>query len=219
MPELTVYRNSPVPRPQVCMYCGAPSTATQEWREVNRKPEKGGAGGTDVVPVAGGDDPVSAAFNLLLLPLALWQLLKGIVIGIRAVAGWLSRPTPPPSPPAPPKEPPTTRVAVTTCERHRRFALRFWWAWLGVVLVLTGLWAWAIAETARVVGTENVDFAVSLVMTAIVATILLPMGVGTWRFLAGPVIVDRVTEGTVVLARVRQVYFDATGLKSTDVGG
>lgn len=217
MPELTVYRNSPVPRPQVCMYCGAPSTSTQEWREVNRRPSQGG-GGTDIVPVATGDDPVSAAFNLLLLPLALWQLLKGIVLGLGAVVGWLTRPEAPQSPPVPPKEPPTTLVVVTTCERHRRFALRFWWAWLGVIVSLAGLWTWAIAETAKVMGTENVDFAVGLVMTAIFATILLPLGVGVWRFVAGPVIVDRVTEGTVVLDRVRQAYFDATGLKPTESG-
>ena len=51
-------------------------------------------------------------------------------------------------------------------------------------------------------------------MTAIYATILLPIGVGTLRFFHGPVIVDRVTEGTVVLDRVRQAYFDATGLKT-----
>lgn len=221
MPELTVYRNSPVPRPMVCMYCGAPATSTQEWREVNRKPERGGSGGgTDIVPGAGGDDPISAAFNLLLLPFVLWQLLKGLVLGTVAVIGWLKRPSRslPPSPPVAPKEPPTTLVVVTTCERHRRFSLRFGWAWLGAVVVLAGLWTWAIVEAAKVVGTENVDFAVALILTAILATGLLPIGVGTWRFFCGPVIVDRVTEGTVVLDRVRQAYFDATGLKPTEPG-
>jgi hypothetical protein len=108
---------------------------------------------------------------------------------------------------------PTTLVVVTTCERHRNYHRRFWWAWLAMRVLLAALWAWAIVETRRVMGTEDVDFAVGLVMTAIFATVLLPLGVGTLRFLYGPVIVDRVTEDTVVLDRVREVYFDATGLK------
>jgi hypothetical protein len=82
-----------------------------------------------------------------------------------------------------------------------------------VGVVHAGLWAWAIVEARKVMGTENVDVAVALVVTAISATVLLPLGVGIVRFLYGPVIVDRVTEVTVVLDRVRQAYFDATGLR------
>jgi hypothetical protein len=220
MPELTVYRNSPVPRPQVCMYCGGPSTSVQEWREVNRRSDRGGGGGgTDVVPVTVGDDPVSGVLGLLLLPLALWQLFKAVALGIGAVVGWLSRPTPPTSsPPVPPEPSPTTLVVVTTCDRHRHFRRRFGWAWLGMGVALAGLWGWAVVETSRVWGTENVDLAVGLMVTAIVASVLLPCGVGTLRFFYGPVIVDRVTEGTVVLDRVRQAYFDVTGMKPTEPG-
>jgi hypothetical protein len=80
-------------------------------------------------------------------------------------------------------------------------------------VALALLWAWAIVEVRTVMGTEDVDFAVALVVTAVFATILLPLGVGTVRFLHGPVIVDRVTEDAVVLDRVRRAYFEATGLK------
>lgn len=214
MPELTVFRKNSSPPPMICMYCGAPATSKREWREVNHKPIRGGDG-TDLTPVPTGDDPVSVLVAILMLPVLLWQLLGGLVAAIGAVVGFINRPASPPAPPAPvspTKPPPTTLVVVTTCDRHRHFHRRFGWAWLGISVALAGLWAWAIAETVKVMGTENVDFAVVLVMTTIFATILLPMAVGTLRFLYGPVIVDRVTESTVVLDRVRQAYFEATGL-------
>lgn len=216
MPELTVYRKNAAPPPMVCMYCGAHATSTQEWREENHKPVRGG-GGTDLTPVSTGDDPVSGVIAILMLPFVLWQLLVGLVAAIGAVVGFINRPTSLPSAPVPaPKPSPTTLIVVTTCDRHRHFHRRFWWAWLGMGVVLAGLWTWAIVETAKVMGTEDVGFAVALVMTAIFATILLPIGVGTLRFFFGPVIVDRVTESTVVLDRVRQSYFDATGLKASN---
>jgi hypothetical protein len=213
MPELTLHRKNAAPAPMLCMYCGEPATSTEEWREENHKPVRGG-GGTEITPVPTGDDPVSAVIAVLMLPLVLWQLLVALISGIGALVGWINRPAAPhPAPVTPPKPAPSTLVVVTTCEWHCHYHRRFWWAWLAMGLLLAGLWAWAIVETRKVMGTENVDFAVTLVVTAIVATILLPMGVGTLRFLYGPVIVDRVTESTVVLDRVRQAYLDATGLK------
>lgn len=214
MPELTVYRENAAPPPMACMYCGAPATSTQEWHEENREPARGGGGGgTDLSVVPSGDDPVSGIIAVLMLPFVLWQLLVALAAGVGAVVGLINRPATPAAPASPPEPPPATLVVVTTCERHRHFRRRFWWAWLGTAVVLAGLWAWAIAQTVKVMGTEDVDLAVALVMTAIFATVLLPIGVGTLRFLYGPVVVDRVTEGTVVLDRVRPAYFDATGLK------
>ena len=219
MPELTVHRRNAAPPPMVCMYCGAAATSTQEWREENHKPVRGGGGETDLTPAPTGDDPVSAAIAVLMLPFVLWRLLVALVAGIGALVGFINRPAshPAPTPVSPPKPRPTTLVVVTTCDRHRHYHRRFWWAWLGAGVALAALWAWAITATAKVMGTENVDFAVPLVVTAILATILLPMGVGTLRFLYGPVIVDRTTEDTVVLDRVRRAYFDATGVEPTDV--
>jgi hypothetical protein len=214
MPELTVFRKNSTPPPMICMYCGAAATSKREWREVNHKPIRGGDG-TDLTPVPTGDDPVSVLVAILMLPFVLWQLLVGLAAAIGAVVGFINRPASPLSPPppvSPTKPPPTMLVFVTTCDRHRHYHRRFGWAWLGISVALAGLWACAIAETVKVMGTENVDFAVVLVMTAIFATILLPMAVGTLRFLYGPVVVDRVTESTVVLDRVRQAYFEATGL-------
>lgn len=215
MPELTVSRTNTAPPLMVCMYCGAHATSTQEWREENHKPVRGGSG-ADLTPVPTGEDPVSGVIAVLMLPLVLWQLLVGLAAGFGAVIGFINRPASPPAPASPPKPPPTTLVVVTTCDRHRHFHRRFWWAWLGMSVILAGLWVWAIAETARVMGTENAGFAVTLLMTAIFATVLLPIGVGTLRFLYGPVIVDRVTEDTVVLDRVRQEYFERTGQKASN---
>jgi hypothetical protein len=216
MPELTLTRRSPTP-PMVCMYCGAPATATREWREVNRRPERGG-GGTDVIPVPTGDDPVSAAVGVLMLPLVAWELLKALVLAGGAVVGFLARPRPaaPPAPPPPAKEPPTTLVVVTTCDRHRRFRARFVWAGAAAAVALGALWAWAVAVTRRAMGTEDTGPAVALLTAAIAATVLLPLAVSAWYAFAGPVIVDRVTEDAVVLDRVRQAYFDATGLTPGD---
>jgi len=212
MPELTLRRTNAAPAPMVCMYCGEPATSTREWREENRKPGAGG-GGADVTPVPAGDDPVSAVIALLMLPVILWQLLVASASAVGAVVGWASRPAPPPQAPAPPKRVPATLVVVTTCERHRRFRDRFAWAGVAMLLPLVALWWWAIAETRQVMRTEEVDLAVTLVVAAVVATILLPVALATWYFVAGPVVVDRVTESTVVLDRVRQAYFDATGAK------
>jgi hypothetical protein len=159
---------------------------------------------------------VSAGIAVLMLPIVLWQLLVALVVGIGTLVGWTGRPAPLHPAPVTPRPAPTTLVVVTTCERHRHYRRRFWWAWFATGAVLAGLWTWAVVETTKVTGTETVDFAVALVMTAVFATILLPLGVGTVRFLHGPVIVDRVTEDTVVLDRVRQAYFDAAGLKSED---
>ena len=92
MPELTVYRKNAVMPPMVCMYCGAPATSTKEWREVNRKPEKaaGGGGGTGLSSAPTGDDPISGVIAAIMLPLVLWELLKGLVSGIGAVIGFLA---------------------------------------------------------------------------------------------------------------------------------
>lgn len=212
MPELTVRRENPVPPPMICMYCGERATSTRERREENHKPARGG-GGNDLTPVPTGDDPVSAVFAVLLLPFVLWQLLVALVAEAGAVIGWINRPTARLKAPPPPKPAPTTLVVVTTCERHRRFRDRFVWAGVATLPPLAALWWWAVAETRRVMGTEDVDLAVTLVLAAVAATVLLPVALATWYFIAGPVTVDRVTESTVVLDRVRRAYFEATGLK------
>lgn len=219
MPELIVQRKSTTPPPMVCMYCGAAATATREWHEANRTPGKtAGGDGTNLSSAPTGDDPISGLIAVVMLPLVLWELLKGIVAGIGAVVGYLTRPAPvrPPTPEPKPKEPPTTRVVVTTCERHRRFRARFVWAGAAGVVVLAALWVWAVLETRRVMGTEDVGLAVALVFGAIFASVVLPLALSAWYAFGGPVIADRVTEDTVVLDRVRQAYFDATGQKPHD---
>jgi hypothetical protein len=216
MPELIVPRRNAAPPPMVCMYCGAPATAATEWREVNRKPgpNRGSGGGTDLSPVPTGDDPVSGAIAVLMLPLVLWELLTGLV----SLAGHLTRPRPAPVREPKPKEQSTTLVVVTTCDGHRRFRDRFVWAGAAGAAALAGLWAWAVLETRRVMGTEEVDLAVTLIVAAVAATVLLPLGLSVWYTFGGPVIADRVTEDAVVLDRVRQAYFDATGLKPAEAG-
>jgi hypothetical protein len=62
-------------------------------------------------------------------------------------------------------------------------------------------------------GTEDVGLAVALIIGAVFASVLLPLALSAWYAFGGPVIADRVTEDTVVLDRVRQAYFDATGQK------
>lgn len=216
MPELTVHRTNAAPMPMVCMYCGEAATSAREWREGNRTPVQGG-GGTDITPVPTGDDPVSAVVAVLMLPLVLWQLLGALVAGTGALIGWIGRPAAPrPATVAPPMPAPTTLVVVTTCDRHSHYHRRFWWAWLATGVALAGLWTWAVVETRAVMGTQDVDFAVALVVTAVFATVLLPLGVGAVRFLYGPVIVDRVTADAVVLDRVRRAYFDVAGLTPQD---
>lgn len=218
MPELIVRRNDTGKPPMVCMYCGAPATATVEWREANRAPgpNRGSGGGTDLTPVPTGDDPVSGIIAVLMLPLVLWELLKGLAAGVGALVGYLTRPRPSPVPAQKPPEPPTTLVVVTTCARHRRFGDRFVWAGAAGALVLAGLWTWAVLETRRVMGTEEVGLAAALIIGAIFASVLLPLALSVWYAFGGPVIADRVTEDTVVLDRVRHAYFDATGRKPDD---
>jgi hypothetical protein len=214
MPELIVYRKSATKLPMVCMYCGAPATATTAWREVNRKPEPSrNSGGTGLSPVPTGDDPVSGLIAVIMLPLVVWELLRGLVVGIGAVAGFLTRPRPVPAPEPELRDAPTTLVVVTACARHRRFRDRFVRVGAAGALVLAGLWVWAVLETRRVMGTEDVGFAVALIIGAAFASVLLPLALSAWYAFGGPVIADRVTEDTVVLDRVRQAYFDAIGQK------
>jgi hypothetical protein len=115
MPELIVCRKNAIRPPMVCMYCGAPATATTEWREVNRTPEPGrnSGGGTDLSPVPTGDDPVSGLIAVVMLPLVIWELLRGLVAGIGAVAGFPTRPRPVPAPEPESRDAPTTLVVVT----------------------------------------------------------------------------------------------------------
>lgn len=217
MPELTVDRRNAAPPPMVCMYCGAPATSTREWRVENRNPQKG-AGEADFIPGPTGDDPISAVFGLVMLPFILWELLKGLVTAIGALArlikGGGKSPVAPP--PRPPKELPTTLVVVTTCDRHRRFRARFAWAGVAIAIALAPLWWWAIAVTRRVMGTDDVNLATTLLVGAILLTILLPLALAIWYAFRGPVIVERVTGDTVVLDRVRQEYFDVTGIKPSN---
>jgi hypothetical protein len=216
MPELIVHRKNPVQPPMVCMYCGAPATATTEWRETNHPPgpRSNNGGVTDLSPTPTGDDPISGIIAVIMLPVMLWELLKGLVAGVGAAVGYLTRPAPAPEPK--PRELPTTRVVVTTCDRHRRFRDRFVWAGAAGAFVLVGLWVWAILETRRVTGTEEVGLAVVLMTGAVFATVLVPLGLSAWYAFGGPVIADRTTEDTVVLDRVRQAYFDAIGEKPAE---
>jgi hypothetical protein len=107
-------------------------------------------------------------------------------------------------------------VVVTACDRHRRFRDRFVWAGAAGAVAVVGLWAWAVLETRRVMGTEDVGLAVVLMIGAVFATVLVPLGISAWYAFGGPVIADRTTEDTVVLDRVRQAYFDATGQKPAE---
>ena len=120
------------------------------------------------------------------------------------------------NPPKPAPAPPDSRVAVTTCDRHRWFVLRFVWAGIGMAILLAGLWAWAVVVVRREVGTENVDLATVLLTTALLTSIGGPIALSLWYCLAGPVIVDRVTPEAVILDRVRPAYFAATGLKPNE---
>lgn len=218
MPELTLHRKNTAPPPMICMYCGAPATSTVEWHEENRKsePRSSGGGGTDLSPTPTGDDPISGIIAVVMLPVVLWELLKELVAGIGAAAAWLTRPRSAPVPPPKPKPLPTTRVVVTMCARHRRFRDRFVWAGAAGGLAVIALWAWAVLETRRVMGTEEVGLAVVLLIGAVFATVLVPLGLSAWYAFGGPVIADRTTEDTVVLDRVRQAYFDAVGQKPAE---
>ena len=75
-------------------------------------------------------------------------LLKGLVAGVGAVIGYLTRPRPAPAPPQPPTELPTTQVVTTACDRHLQFRDRFVWAGLAVALGLAAPGVWAVLETA-----------------------------------------------------------------------
>jgi hypothetical protein len=210
MPELTLSRTNPQPPPMVCMHCGAPATNKVEWRVENRRPEPGRGGGTDTTPAPSGDDPVSLVIGLLLLPLALWGLLKALAAAVGSVGRSRSGPAVP-SRPLPPLDPPSTLIVVTTCDRHRRFRDRFVWAGVAMVVGLAALWVWAVVVTRRVMGTDDTDLAVTLVVTAVFSSVLLPIALSVWYVFAGPVTVERVTQDAVVLDRVRQAYFEAAG--------
>lgn len=202
MPELLLPRPNTTPPPMVCMYCGRPAAHSREF-EVEHRPTPQGVGGSDITPVPTGDDPVSGVIALLLLPLVIWD-------GVKAVSAALARRRAD-VPPKPARPVPASRVAVTTCDRHRWFVARFAWAGLGMAVALTGLWVWAVIVTRQQMGTEDVDLATVLLTSAIIATIVLPLGLAFWYTLAGPVIVDRVTPDAVILDRVRPAYFTATG--------
>lgn len=185
----------------VCMYCGRPATHADERWVPNPRDQKGKdtGGGTDV-PAVGGDDPVSAAVGLVLLPIAVWELVAAVA---RFRLPWKHANAPKPLPPL---DPPHTKVVITACDRHHRFYRRFVWVGLGG-LVLVGL-LWVIALR---VGVDSPAFG-PLLGLALVASIAGPILLSLWYSLAGPVIVDRVTQDTAVLDRVRLPYFDATGI-------
>jgi hypothetical protein len=207
MPELLVPRTRTSPPPMACMYCGCPATHAREF-EVEHHPTPKGGGGADITPVPTGDDPVSGVIAFLLLPLVIWD-------GVKAVSAAVTR-LKAKGPAKPPRPVPVSRVAVTTCDRHRWFVARFAWAGLGMAVVLAGLWAWAVVVTRQQMGTEDVDLATALLTVAILATVGLPIALSLWYCFAGPVIVDRVTPDAAILDRIRPAYFAATGLKPHD---
>ena len=217
MPELTFYRLHPerTPTPALCMYCGEPATDTRQWRVANARPAAGG-GGTDITPVPTGDDPVSGVLALLMLPFILWDLF--MTLGAAAVAVFSASRTGPSAAKAPAKvpprlNPPDTLVTVTVCDRHRRFRARFVWAGLALTAVLGVLW-YAAVRVVRAEGESDTALGTVLLLAAVLGTVLLPIALSFWYIFAGPVIVDRVTEDTVVLDRVRTAYFTAAGIKT-----
>jgi hypothetical protein len=202
MPELTLHRLRPIASPpMVCMYCGRPATHADERWVPNPRDQKGkdAGGGTDV-PAVSGDDPVSAAVGLVLLPFAVWELITAVA-RFRLPKKHANEPKP-----LPPLDPPHTKVVITSCDRHRRFHRRFVWAGLGGLVVVALLWVIALRT--------DVDAPAfgPLLGLALVSAIAGPILISLWYTLAGPVIVDRVTQDTAVLDRVRQPYFDATGI-------
>lgn len=204
MPELTFHRLRPAATPpMVCMYCGQPAThADERWVPNPRDPKGRAAGGGADVPTVSGDDPVSGVIGLLLLPLAVWELVAAVARVCRTPKANPAVATKPP----PPLDPPSTRVVITACHRHRRFRRRFVWAGLAGLVAVGLLWAAALGT-----GADAPAFG-TLIGLALVSTVAGPILLSFWYSLAGPVIVDRVTQDTAVLDRVRQPYFDATGI-------
>lgn len=204
MPELTLHRLRPIASPpMVCMYCGRPATHADERWVPNPRDQKGkDTGGGADVPAVSGDDPVSAAVGLVLLPIAVWEAVTAIARYARTPKANPEVATKPP----PPLDPPHTKVVITACDRHRHFSRRFVWAGLGGLVLVGLLWAGALR-----VGVDSPAFG-PLLGLALVASIAGPIVLSLWYCLAGPVIVDRVTQDTAVLDRVRLPYFDATGI-------
>jgi hypothetical protein len=181
------------------MYCGFPADHKLEWSVENCRPSSGG-GGSDITPVPTGDDPISGFFALLMLPFVLWDLIKSSA-SYFTEKQQVSKP----APVLPPLDPPSTLVAITTCERHRYFRRRFYWAGLAMTLVLIALWAISIIAVRR---WDN-SLSTLLLSTTVLLTFGGPLGISFWYVLAGPVLVDRVGENEVVLDRIRSTYFEA----------
>ncbi len=216
MPELTIQRLHPsrTPVPHVCMYCGEPSTRADERRVEHPADDKPAAGGgaSTLGTLPSGDDPVSAAVGLLLLPFILWELLVWLVRIPGALARWWARPSRPAaaSDTRPPPAPHVTVVAITTCDRHGDFRRRFVLAGVALCVALAALWWVGLAAAVA-----DKPSGAALIVAALLATVVGPIGLAVWYTLAGPVIVDRVTRDAVVLDRVRPAYFTASGLEAT----
>lgn len=201
MPELLVDPSRP--EPMVCMYCGGPATHRHELKaEASVR-----GGGTDITPVPTGDDPVSAAVGLLMLPILFLDLMRSLAAVFRPRVPRFN---------ADVKPRPPIAVVVTACDRHRRFGDRFLIVAAGLIAVLAGFWTWTIIVLRRNAGTDQIDLAVTLTLSAMAATALLPVGWGLWYAFAGPVLVERVVGEKVVLDRVRPAYFSATGRTPAD---
>jgi hypothetical protein len=211
MPELTLYRLHPVrnPTPMICMYCGADASHKRQWLAENLREERGRGGGASLTPVPTGDDPVSGIIAVLLFPILLWEAIKATVGAVGAVR--TARRAGREAKRLPPLDPPTTLVTVTTCPRHRWFALRFVWAGLLTAAGLAVLWYFAV-RAVRAEGTEETVHGTILLTAAVVGTVAVPLGLSFWYVLAGPVIVDRVGQDMVVLDRVRTAYFERAGI-------
>ena len=72
---------------------------------------------------------------------------------------------------------------------------------------LVALWYSAV-RAVRAEGTEESVLGTIVLTAAVVGTVAGPLGLSFWYVLAGPVIVDRVGQDTVVLDRVRAAYFE-----------
>jgi hypothetical protein len=187
MPELVFHRVGVYPPVRrVCMYCGRPAAHRREWpvRNPETDPPADRAAGSRSW---GNTDPGAVA--LILFPF----VLVGLILEWRernATSTLI---------------PDHTVVTVTTCPRHRRFALRFVWLIALWAVILGGVWAFAV-QWNKAAPNQTPLWLLGVVL-------FLALGVPLILYLVyvehGPVRVTRVRRDTVTLGFVRPAYFTA----------